>query len=49
MDFVNVIATFDPDAPVKVVLAAHHDSKWFEGREVSQLRGAEWRLWQGLR
>ncbi|KAI5450801.1 hypothetical protein NCC49_002807 [Naganishia albida] len=33
VDFVNVIATFDPDAPVKVVLAAHHDSKWFEGRE----------------
>ncbi|KAJ9103686.1 hypothetical protein QFC20_004689 [Naganishia adeliensis] len=33
VEFVNVVATFDTAAPIKVVLAAHHDSKWFEGRE----------------
>jgi hypothetical protein len=47
VDFVNVIATFDPEAPVKVVLAAHHDSKWFEGQEVSltgfeKMQQAKW-------
>lgn len=35
MEFVNIVATFDTAAPIKVVLAAHHDSKWFDGREVS--------------
>ncbi|PWN30370.1 hypothetical protein BDZ90DRAFT_211168, partial [Jaminaea rosea] len=28
--FVNVVATKDPEAPRKLVLAAHYDSKWFE-------------------
>lgn len=30
VEFTNLIATFDIEAERKVVLAAHHDSKWFK-------------------
>ncbi|KAJ3332959.1 hypothetical protein HDU76_012456 [Blyttiomyces sp. JEL0837] len=29
-EFNNIVVTKDPDAPRKIVLAAHFDSKWFE-------------------
>lgn len=33
--FTNLVYTFDPDAPRKVVLSAHFDSKWFKEGGVS--------------
>lgn len=34
-EFTNLIYTFDPDAPRRIVLSAHFDSKWFDGEDVS--------------
>jgi hypothetical protein len=42
VEFTNLIATFDIEAERKVVLAAHHDSKWFKDgpeAEVSAVNG----------
>lgn len=36
--FNNLIYTFDPDAPRKVVLSAHFDSKWFSTFPANQVR-----------
>jgi glutaminyl-peptide cyclotransferase len=38
MNFTNVIATKDPDAPRRVVLAAHYDSKYFPTYPQNQVR-----------
>jgi len=38
--FTNVIATKDPDAPRRVVLAAHFDSKFFSTYPLNQFLGA---------
>lgn len=38
MNFTNVIATKDPDAPRRVVLSAHYDSKYFETYPQNQVR-----------
>lgn len=35
LPFTNLVYTFDPDAPRKIVLSAHFDSKWFEQGDVS--------------
>ncbi|WVQ83615.1 hypothetical protein IAT38_005756 [Cryptococcus sp. DSM 104549] len=40
IDFTNLIYTFDPDAPRKIVLAAHFDSKWFPDFPANQFIGA---------
>jgi hypothetical protein len=37
-NFTNVIATKDPDAPRRVVLAAHYDSKYFPHYPENQAR-----------
>jgi hypothetical protein len=37
-NFTNVIATKDPDAPRRVVLAAHYDSKYFGTYPKNQAR-----------
>ncbi|SRR6266404_5655292 len=37
-NFTNVIATKDPDAPRRVVLAAHYDSKYFSSYPSNQVR-----------
>lgn len=34
-EFTNLIYTFDPDAPRRLILSAHFDSKWFDGQGVS--------------
>lgn len=34
-EFTNLVYTFDPDAPRRLVLSAHFDSKWFDGEPVS--------------
>lgn len=34
-EFTNLVYTFDPDAPRRLVLSAHFDSKWFDGQGVS--------------
>ncbi|KAI9452159.1 glutaminyl-peptide cyclotransferase-like protein [Russula earlei] len=39
-NFTNVIATKDPDAPRRVVLAAHFDSKFFPAYPLDQFVGA---------
>lgn len=36
--FTNVIATHDPEAPRRVVLSAHFDSKWFASYPQDQVR-----------
>lgn len=36
IDFANLIYTFNPDAPRKIVLSAHFDSKWFDGFPANQ-------------
>ncbi|KAF7980168.1 hypothetical protein HWV62_39637 [Athelia sp. TMB] len=38
--FTNVIATHDPDAPRRVILSAHFDSKWFASHPQDQFVGA---------
>ncbi|PVG02832.1 hypothetical protein CPB86DRAFT_725229 [Serendipita vermifera] len=38
--FVNVIATKDPDAPRRIILAAHFDSKFFPSAPMNQFLGA---------
>lgn len=38
MNFTNVIATKDPDAPRRVVLSAHYDSKYFPTYPQNQVR-----------
>ncbi|WVO24101.1 uncharacterized protein IAS62_005465 [Cryptococcus decagattii] len=40
IDFTNLIYTFDPDAPRKLVLAAHFDSKWYPDYPANQFIGA---------
>ncbi|ODO06382.1 glutaminyl cyclase [Cryptococcus wingfieldii CBS 7118] len=40
VDFTNLVYTFNPDAPRKVVLAAHFDSKWFPDYPANQFIGA---------
>nr|KIR83908.1 glutaminyl cyclase [Cryptococcus tetragattii IND107] len=40
IDFANLIYTFDPDAPRKLVLAAHFDSKWYPDYPANQFIGA---------
>ncbi|KAK8861526.1 hypothetical protein IAR55_002348 [Kwoniella newhampshirensis] len=40
VEFTNLIYTFDPSAPRKVVLAAHFDSKWFPDFPANQFIGA---------
>ncbi|GHJ85465.1 hypothetical protein NliqN6_1867 [Naganishia liquefaciens] len=40
IEFTNLIATYDPEAERKVVLAAHHDSKWFPHPPESEFIGA---------
>nr|XP_031862985.1 uncharacterized protein CI109_001460 [Kwoniella shandongensis]KAA5530057.1 hypothetical protein CI109_001460 [Kwoniella shandongensis] len=40
IEFTNLIYTFNPDAPRKVVLAAHFDSKWFPDFPANQFIGA---------
>jgi hypothetical protein len=35
--FTNLIATFDNEAPTKLVLAAHHDSKHFDTYPANQV------------
>ncbi|ORX33665.1 hypothetical protein BD324DRAFT_643833 [Kockovaella imperatae] len=40
IDFTNLIYTFDPSAPRKIVLAAHFDSKWFPNYPDNQFVGA---------
>ncbi len=37
-NFTNVIATKDPDAPRRVVLSAHFDSKYFSSYPQNQVR-----------
>lgn len=37
-NFTNIIATKDPDAPRRVVLAAHYDSKYFSSYPENQAR-----------
>jgi hypothetical protein len=37
VDFNNLIYTFDPAAPRKIVLAAHFDSKWFPDYPANQV------------
>jgi len=39
-NFTNIIATKDPDAPRRVVLAAHYDSKYFSSYPENQFVGA---------
>lgn len=36
--FTNIIATKDPQAPMKLTLAAHFDSKYFPSYPESQVR-----------
>jgi glutaminyl-peptide cyclotransferase len=36
--FVNVIATKDPKALRRVIVAAHFDSKWFSSYPMNQVR-----------
>lgn len=36
--FTNIIATKDPQAPMKLTLAAHYDSKYFPNYPESQVR-----------
>ena len=36
--FTNIIATKDPDAPRRVVLAAHYDSKFYNTYPANQVR-----------
>ncbi|TDL24979.1 hypothetical protein BD410DRAFT_718967 [Rickenella mellea] len=38
--FTNIIATKDPDAPRRIILAAHFDSKYFSGYPMNQFVGA---------
>ncbi|KAK4687622.1 glutaminyl-peptide cyclotransferase, partial [Tremellales sp. Uapishka_1] len=40
VEFTNLIYTFDPTAPRKVVLSAHFDSKWFPTFPANQFIGA---------
>ncbi|WVO13332.1 hypothetical protein L204_100946 [Cryptococcus depauperatus] len=40
VDFTNLIYTFDPEAPRKLVVAAHFDSKWFPDYPANQFIGA---------
>nr|XP_019012132.1 glutaminyl cyclase [Kwoniella pini CBS 10737]OCF50913.1 glutaminyl cyclase [Kwoniella pini CBS 10737] len=40
IDFTNLIYTYDPDAPRKIILAAHFDSKWFPDFPANQFIGA---------
>ncbi|OXH20826.1 glutaminyl cyclase, partial [Cryptococcus neoformans] len=40
IDFTNLVYTFDPDAPRRLVLAAHFDSKWYPDYPASQFIGA---------
>ncbi|WRT65644.1 uncharacterized protein IL334_002589 [Kwoniella shivajii] len=40
IEFTNLIYTFDPSAPRKLVLAAHFDSKWFPDFPANQFIGA---------
>ncbi|KAK6907293.1 glutaminyl cyclase [Kwoniella mangroviensis CBS 10435] len=40
IDFTNLIYTFDPSAPRKIILAAHFDSKWFPDFPANQFIGA---------
>ncbi|WWC87822.1 uncharacterized protein L201_002714 [Kwoniella dendrophila CBS 6074] len=40
IDFTNLIYTFDPSAPRKIILAAHFDSKWFPDSPANQFIGA---------
>jgi len=40
IDFKNLIYTFDPDAPRKIVLSAHFDSKYFPDFPANQVSGA---------
>lgn len=37
IEFVNLVATFDIEAPTKLVLAAHYDSKWFDSFPENQV------------
>lgn len=37
LDFTNLIYTFDPDAPRKIVIAAHFDSKYFPDFPANQV------------
>jgi hypothetical protein len=38
IDFTNLIYTFDPDAPRKIIIAAHFDSKYFPNFPENQVR-----------
>lgn len=52
IEFTNIIATFDVEAERKVVLGAHHDSKWFKDlpeSEVSPARGVVREMCRGKR
>lgn len=40
ISFTNLIFTFNPDAPTRLVLAAHYDSKWFSTYPANQFIGA---------
>ncbi|KAI9632546.1 uncharacterized protein MKK02DRAFT_30333 [Dioszegia hungarica] len=40
LDFTNLIYTFDPDAPRKIIIAAHFDSKYFPDYPANQFIGA---------
>ncbi|ORY27461.1 hypothetical protein BCR39DRAFT_538122 [Naematelia encephala] len=40
VEFTNRIYTFDPEAPRRIVLAAHFDSKWFPDYPANQFIGA---------
>ncbi|OCF34729.1 glutaminyl cyclase [Kwoniella heveanensis BCC8398] len=40
VEFTNLIYTFDPDAPRKIILSAHFDSKWFPDYPANQFIGA---------
>ncbi|WVW80090.1 hypothetical protein I302_102063 [Kwoniella bestiolae CBS 10118] len=40
IDFQNLIYTFDPSAPRKIIIAAHFDSKWFPDFPANQFIGA---------
>jgi hypothetical protein len=43
VEFTNLVYTFDADAPRKLVLSAHFDSKWFKQGGVSTTSAVVWR------